>query len=231
MEILLLSGTTEYIEWNDYGRPTWFDISKTNHQEYATQHGIKYLPIVSPNTDVQGYHPTWLKVKLITEAIEKSKWDWVVWIDADACFTDLSIDLRKWLIEGCNWVLPKQHPDPSTGTCWTSLNTGFMAVRSNSFTLSVLKEMWENPGYFRYGGFHEQSWLSSYFSNQVSNCSNLRDSLTEDLAEEVFFDDLQVIPFRFHLTSIEENIPFTYHAGGNTPTKTERVKQVLDRNL
>jgi len=235
MKICLLSASTKHIEWEDYGHPDWFDITRPNHQAYADKWGWDYISLMIGNQAITDRHPTWLKIRELRRAVDislrENKWDWIVWIDADACIVNENLDFTQFfnVPEGKPWdiILPKMQPDPEHGKCWTKLSTGIMAVRCTTYTQLLLKRMWEEPGDFRYGGFHEQSWLDEHFRGDMTRCDNLNYSELEDIHAPMPLGKLLAIPYKWHLTTTDNEIPFVYHAGGSTPTKTERLKQVL----
>lgn len=235
MKICLLSASTKHIAWEDYGHPDWFDVTRANHQAYADKWGWDYVSLMLDNRVVGDRHPTWLKIRELSRAVDigirEKNWDWIVWIDADACIVNDDVDFKQWLNvkEGLAWdiVLPKMQPDPNHNKCWTKLSTGIMAVKCNSFTQLLLERMWQQPGEFKHGYFHEQSWLDDYFEGNMSRCDNLNNMETEDIHAPMPLGRLLAIPYKWHLTTEDSQIPFVYHAGGSTPTKTERIKRVL----
>tara|TARA_B110000285_G_scaffold155621_1_gene173626 strand:- start:2638 stop:2907 length:270 start_codon:yes stop_codon:yes gene_type:complete len=87
--------------------------------------------------------------------------------------------------------------------------------------------MWVNPDEYRWGGFHEQSWIDAHFNKRMSTNTNLNEMLLEDLEEPLQLGDLTVLPYKYHLTTLDREIPFVFHAGGDTPTKHERIKKAL----
>jgi len=231
MKICLLSASTKHIDWEDYGQPDWFHITRKNHQAYADKWGYDYISLMIDNQAVGDRHPTWLKIREIRRALDIGQWDWVVWIDADACIVNDEVDIAQWLTakEGKQWdvVLPKMQPDHENGKCWTKLSTGLMAVRNTDYSSIILDKMWNTPGEFRYGGFHEQSWMDEHFKNDMSRCENLHNKSVEDIHAPMPLGKLLAIPYKYHLTTLDNEIPFVYHAGGSTPTKTLRIKKAL----
>ena len=230
MKICLLSASTKHIAWEDYGRPDWFDVTRPNHQAYADKWGWDYVSLMIDNENVGDRHATWLKIRELSRAVRAGKWDWIVWIDADAGFTNLDIDFTQFLEmaeSDHDVVLPKEQPDPTTGQCWTRINTGLMAIKCNEYTQNLLDQMWQQPGEFRYGGFHEQSWIDEWFKGDMSRCDNLFNRHTEDLQAPMPLGKLLVLPYKLHLLHIQDNMPFIYHAAGSTPTKTDRLKTIL----
>lgn len=231
MKICLISASTKHIQWEGYGHPDWFDVTRPNHKAYADKWGWDYISLMIDNQAIQHYHPTWLKIRELRRALDINEWDWVVWIDADACIVNDEVDFTQWFtaVEGKQWdvVLPKMQPDPKHGKCWTKLSTGIMAVRNTEYSKLLLERMWNNPADFQHGGFHEQSWLDEHFSGNMSRCPNLHNSELEDIHAPMALGKLLAIPYKWHLTTLDNDIPFVYHAGGNTPTKTKRIKQAL----
>ncbi len=232
MKICLLSASTKHIEWENYGAPDWFEVTSKNHLAYANKWDMDYISLMIDNNAISDRHATWLKIKELKRAASLGKWDWIVWIDADACIVNDAVNLEPWLTGNHDWVLPKMQPDPNHGICWTVLSTGLMAMRCSDKNINLLNTMWKEPGDFRYGGFHEQSWFDNHFKNIMSRVDNLRNLETEDLSTSITLPneteaELLVLPYKWHLTTLDNEIPFVYHAGGNTPTKTERIKKAL----
>ena len=232
-KVLVLSSATKDVRWNSFGKPEWVSVTKPNHQQYAEKWGFDYTNLIVDNDTVEDRHPTWVKIFQIIELIKSDKWSWIVWIDSDAVFVNEEQEINDWISGNWNWVLPKMPPDKENNKVWTKTSTGFMAIRSCKNTLEVLEEMWENPGAYRYDFFHEQSWLDEYFKELLDTNANLKNLSFEDIPDPVVFkkgnkSELLVIPYKFHLIDDSLDIPFIYHAGGNTLTKLKRIKHVLE---
>lgn len=234
-KVLIVSSATKQVTWNSFGEPEWVTITKTNHKEYANKWGYHYINTLVDNAAVEDRHPTWVKIYEIIKLIKLKKWDWIFWIDSDAVFVNLEQDIKDWISGDWNWILPKMSPDKKNNKVWTKTSTGFMGIRSCSETLTVLEQMWNNPGDCRFNFFHEQTWFDEYFKDLLATNKNLDEQSFEDIPEPVVLNkfnkpELLVLPYKYHLVDEEMDFPFIFHAGGDTPTKYKRIENVLKKS-
>jgi len=67
---------------------------KQRNAQYCANHGYDFLFF---STHAQDNHmpPYWLKVQIVKEVLETNKYDYVMWIDSDACFWDANIAIER----------------------------------------------------------------------------------------------------------------------------------------
>jgi hypothetical protein len=226
VNILILTAYTDNIRWNNYGKCDYGDYASTNHLDYSNLHGYTYLKKIVKDDDFSDIHPTWIKIKSIIN--ELPNYDYVVWIDADAVFVDKNLKIEDLINNQADLTIPKHEEDENTGIVWTGLTTGFMIWKNSEWSINFLKNMWENPGKYRWESFHEQSMMDEllYDSLVKNNVNNILNKSKEDLAEPILSDNIWILPKSYHKCSFG-NIKFIYHAGGDTPSKLKRIKSVL----
>lgn len=227
-DILILTSYTDHIRWNNYGKCDYGDIASINHHEYANTHGYSYLKRIVRDSDFSEWHPTWIKVKVILDEIEK--YDYVVWIDADAVFLDKSIRIEDLLEEETCLVLPKIEIDRVTGNVWTNTTTGFMVWKNCDWSLEKLRNLWNFPGGYRFADFHEQSRLDEILSEyyEKEGMENIKNREHIDLVNKVSSGEVTILPFSYHRYYLDfDKTPYVYHAGGSTPTKRERIEEAI----
>ena len=211
--ILLLTGFTKNVLWDNYGDCDYGKLSAKNHLHYALKHGYNFHCEI-----IQEFLPdrnqTWHKINLIKKYLQN--YDYVVWIDADAVFIKDNIKLEEFISLGIDLVLPKMQIDKRTGLQLTETSTGFMIWKNCDWSINLLNDMWNNPSDYAYGYFHEQSLLDTKI-------------LVENELTFTALKNVKIISEKYHNTDSDIESDFIYHAGGNTHTKFSRIKNELDK--
>jgi hypothetical protein len=227
--IAILTSYTNHIRWDDYGKCDYGDFASLNHHEYANKHGYSYIKKIVSNEDYQNWHPTWIKIDVIKTYLEI--FDYVVWIDADAVFVNQEIKIEDLIDSNIDLVIPKLEIDRVSGNVWTSTSTGFMIWKNSDWSFNILNELWNNPKEFRFEFFHEQSRLDDLIHEQLllPGGENILDKNNNDIECPIILDNVKILPYSYHRYWEDGEIKYVYHAGGDTPTKFERIKRVLDK--
>jgi len=221
---------TQYgnVRWNNYGKCDFGDLSSTNHLNYSNKHGYTYINYTVKDSEYSEWHPTWIKIDLLQKLLPF--FDYVVWIDADAVFVNQDIKIEDFIEDNVDLIIPKSEPDQSeNGTMWTNTMTNFMVWKNSNWSLTILKTLWETPNNFRFDFFHEQSRLDEILTGHYHEFGgeNILNNTREDLKYPVKLKNVIVLPYSYNRNFIDGEIKYIYHAGGSTPTKTERIKEVL----
>jgi hypothetical protein len=61
----------------------------------------------------------------------------------------------------------------------------------------------------------------------LANGGNILNKDIEDLSGPLKLDNVVILPYSYHRYFENPVMDYVYHAGGNTGTKTSRIKQVL----
>jgi hypothetical protein len=227
--IAILTSYTNHIRWDNYGKCDYGDFASLNHHEYANKHGYSYIKKIVNNDDYQNWHPTWIKIDVIKTYLQI--FDYVVWIDADAVFYNQDIKIED-LIEGdVDLVIPKLEMDRVSGNVWTNTTTGFMIWKKSEWSFNILNKLWNEPNQYRFEFFHEQSRLDDLIHEQLllPGGENILDKNINDIECPIILDNIKILPYSYHRCWEDGEIKYVYHAGGDTPTKFERIKKVLDK--
>ena len=227
--IAILTSYTNHIRWDNYGKCDYGDFASLNHHEYANKHGYSYIKKIVNNDDYQNWHPTWIKIDVIKTYLQI--FDYVVWIDADAVFYNQDIKIEE-LIEGnVDLVIPKLEMDRVSGNVWTNTTTGFMIWKKSEWSFNILNKLWDEPNQYRFEFFHEQSRLDDLIHEQLllPGGENILDKNINDIKYPIILDNVKILPYSYHRCWEDGEIKYVYHAGGDTPTKFERIKKVLDK--
>ena len=226
-KICILTSYTDKIRWGDYGKCDYGDLSSNNHLEYANKHGYSYIKQIVSDSDYLDWHPTWIKIDILLKTL--SLFDYVVWIDADAVFVNKDVKIEDFIQDNIDLVLPKMEMDKSTGVVLTNTTTGFMIWKNSDWSFNLLNNLWNNPGQYRFGSFHEQTRLDEFLQDLflLPGGDNISNKLIEDIETPIVLDNIKIIPYSYHRCFDDGVINYVYHAGGNTLTKMERIKNIL----
>jgi hypothetical protein len=227
-KICILTSYTDHIRWDNYGKCDYGDYAALNHHEYSNKHGYSYIKEIVKNEDYLDWHPTWIKIDVLKKYLPL--YDYVVWIDADAVFYGQEIKIEDLIEEGIDLVIPKLEIDRITGNVWTNTSTGFMIWKNSEWSRKTLDTLWSDPGRFRFDFFHEQTRLDEILRSnfEFPGGENILNRISEDLETPVVLDNIKVIPYSYHRCWEDGEIRYVYHAGGNTGTKLERIKRILN---
>jgi hypothetical protein len=138
------------------------DISFKNHKHYALKHDYNYLCYYDSLVDIR--YVTWNKVFVIQDLLKSFKY--VMWIDADAIFTNMNVTLESIIERNANkhlWVC-----DDIGG--WR-LNTGVMIWENNAWSHKVLEE-WASMEKIPHNQGAEQQQLINYLAKHDDACKH-----------------------------------------------------------
>jgi glycosyltransferase involved in cell wall biosynthesis len=229
-KIALLTAHTKTNKWTGTGFCDFIDVSIPNFTEYCDKHGYT---LISEEVDIDyyaGFHPTWIKILLLLKYI--NEYDYVVWIDADCVVTDVSIKLEDLITNNqLDLILPKLEIDRNTNTMWTTITTGFMIWRNSDWSVKTLNHLLLTAGNYSFDYFHEQSVLDNFLidNGYYNVCDNLLYKYEEDLNDVVVTNNVSVLPYKYHRYWDDGDVPFIYHAGGDSSTKKIRMNNMLSK--
>lgn len=211
--ILLLTGFTKNVLWDNYGDCDYGKLCAKNHLNYSLKHGYAFHCEIIQEF-LADRNQTWHKISLIKKYLQN--YDYVAWIDADAVFINYNIKLEEFIDTNIDLILPEMQMDKRTGLQLTKTSTGFMIWKNCDWSFDLLNDMWNNSGDYAYGFFHEQSLLDTRI-------------LIEKESIFISLNNVKIISEKYHNTDSELPSEFIYHAGGNTFTKFSRIKEQLNK--
>lgn len=225
----IITSYTNHIRWDNYGKCDYGDFASLNHHEYANKHGYSYVKKIVNNDDYQDWHPTWIKIDVLKTYLPI--FDYVVWIDADAVFYNQDVKIEDFIEDNIDLVIPKLELDRVSGNVWTNTTTGFMIWKNSEWSRSVLDELWNDPKEYRFEFFHEQTRLDEILKPnfELYGGDNILNRDINDIENPVILGNVKVIPYSYHRYWDDGEIKYVYHAGGNTGTKLERIKHILNK--
>lgn len=226
-KICILTSYTDHIRWENYGKCDYGDFASLNHHEYSNKHGYSYVKEIVKNDDYSDWHPTWIKIDVLKKYLPL--FDYVVWIDADAVFVNQEVKIEDMITDNVDLVIPKLEVDRVSGNMWTHTTTGFMVWKNSEWSYNILNELWDNPKQFKFEFFHEQSRLDEliYENFKLEGGENILNKTINDIESFILLSNIRILPFSYHRCWEDGVINYVYHAGGDTPSKLNRIKKVL----
>ena len=228
--ICIITSYTDHIRWDNYGKCDYGDFASLNHHEYSNKHGYSYIKEIVKNDDYSNWHPTWIKIDVLKKYLPL--YDYVVWIDADAVFVNQDIKIEDLINDGVDLVIPKLEMDRVSGNMWTHTTTGFMIWKNSEWSNNMLNTLWSEPKDYRFTFFHEQSRLDEliYDKFTVQGGENILNKNIDDIETPIKLDNIMILPYSYHRYWEDGEIKYVYHAGGNTVTKLERIKRIINKD-
>lgn len=118
-------------------------LAGSNHRLYAERHGYDYMPSANVST-ARGRPLAWGKISVMEDAINSGRWDWVLWIDCDIYFMNLSVSVESVLLRAGSSDYVSL--DPGVHLLLTEdgsmLNTAVFAMRSSPWSSELLRQVW-----------------------------------------------------------------------------------------
>ena len=228
--ICIITSYTDHIRWDDYGKCDYGDFASLNHHEYSNKHGYSYIKEIVKNDDYSNWHPTWIKIDVLKKYLPL--YDYVVWVDSDAVFVNQDIKIEDLINDGVDLVIPKLEMDRVSGNMWTHTTTGFMIWKNSEWSNNMLNTLWSEPKDYRFTFFHEQSRLDEliYDKFTVQGGENILNKNIDDIETPIKLDNIMILPYSYHRYWEDGEIKYVYHAGGNTVTKLERIKRIINKD-
>ena len=216
MNIAVLQFYTSNINYGVY--------SEMINQKYCEDKGYTY--VCEKNTeritsicDGRSFH--WGKVKLVQELLDTDKFDYILFLDADAIISDFNQNIEDFIDSDHDMVFAEDVGYHS------SMNTGVFLVKNSEWSKNFLKTWWESgetykgkdapfgleimeenlekAGYFKWALWHEQTCITLLYRN-----------------DDEVKNHIKIISSRSfnHLHYNEGNFIFHAFAYGYTPNRT-----------
>eukprot|EP00434_Breviolum_minutum_P007280 symbB.v1.2.006426.t1/scaffold383.1/size215797/8 len=132
-----------------------------SHEAYAQKHGYRQQSWILDPTELQqlceGRAPQWAKVALLRRLLRQALASdagprWIVWLDADTLLLNFDVKLEDFTIQDFDLIMSEDM------SC--ELNTGVMILRTSTWSLQLLDEVWAKAdAKLHHGPFHEQTAL------------------------------------------------------------------------
>jgi hypothetical protein len=134
------------------------------------------------------------------------------------------------ITDNVDLVIPKLEVDRISGNMWTHTTTGFMIWKNSEWSFNILNELWDNPKQFKFEFFHEQSRLDEliYEKFKLDGGENILNKTIDDIESFILLSNIRILPFSYHRCWEDGIVNYVYHAGGDTLSKLNRIKKMLE---
>ncbi len=149
MKIAIITLYTK--ELNDFGRYT-----SINLRNYSNIYGYDFIEY-NHTLDINR-HPSWSKVKAMNINIDR--YDWLVWIDADAVITNKCINIESIIDPNYDIIIARED------CCARSINTGVFILRNSEWTKNYL-QLWYNQEQFSNTWPWDQAAFVHLYDNNI----------------------------------------------------------------
>ena len=94
----------------------------------------------------QGVIPAWVKIKVLVEELDKNEHNWIFWIDTDALFTNMGIQLEQFVDDRYSLLITKD---------LYFMDAGVLMLKVNDWSWSYMREVLSKMG----NGLNKQDWM------------------------------------------------------------------------
>lgn len=145
-----------------------------NHRKYASKHNYAYFSQTTSMKDARGsaIENHWVKVHLLLKLLsEPYKFDWILWVDSDSIFVNMSISIQHLLSDKSNGIVTESLNNEGISTTkgmvgslrgyrrkskinakntvtslvfsgdTNAINTGILLIHRTKFSLYLLREV------------------------------------------------------------------------------------------
>jgi hypothetical protein len=234
MKILVLMSFTKEIEYDNYGKNDFSEISVNQNFKYCQKYGYDFC-VDRLDTKYKDFNPTWVKIPIILKYLIGTNYDLIVWIDSDALFLS---DIRLEDVHDKNITISQSTPSNDYEKQFTLTNTGFISIKNNEYTQNLFSKLLlsvEEPNLekYKYSYWHEQGLLDLLFTyEELEKCSNPeKDILLQyektPISKPLLTENFKIIPYTYNNVFSPSETLFIYHASGDLTTKNKRLIESL----
>ena len=184
-----------------------FEKLKQINERYCKRHGYTYI-YLNKHSSEDKYPPYWLKVIVTEEILMSGKFDYVMWIDSDACFHNHNITIPSLFKSNPNtfFAMARDH-DRWSG----EFNAGVWVVRNTKKGRDFMRD-WKNR-------YNPNKWSNDNNKWYCSDCTWAGDeyeqgsgyTLMKDLKYSAYINK---IDWRMLQDATPTNTSFTLHFAG-----------------
>ena len=131
----------------------YIDKLKIINKSYCDKHEYSFIFYDSYQNLETKYPPYWLKIKIVLDILKNNQYDYVMWIDSDACFYNLTVKIENIFAtfgEDMVFVMSSDRTDGLVGSRGI-FNAGVWIVNNNSLGLEFMEEWLDK--------YNEKEWF------------------------------------------------------------------------
>lgn len=133
----------------DQGFASVGNIAAKSIAVYAAANGLDFEILPMPAMDRP---PAWGKIAIIANQFANCRADFLLWVDADACFVRTDRNIAEVVKDGKDFYLvshqiQKARPSPGIVVYAERPNTGVFLIRRSEWSLKFLNSIWQMTKY------------------------------------------------------------------------------------
>ena len=202
--------------WYDENIKDYADINYEINDRYAEKYNYKFIKC--SKSRLKNKEPSWEKLPFILSLME-NKYDYIVWIDADAFFYEDSPPIEYVINEHqqSNFIFSgdfqiNYHP-ANIGINLVNVNCGIFIVKNTNYSKNIIKEWYSNDYPIINPVWWEQNNLMHMYKNNLFNLQNNSIIIPYNILQHFKKEHLKYcITYKYGL----KNKPFIFHMAGET---------------
>lgn len=138
-------------------------ITESINRQYCKKQSYDFIcehQIIDKNR-----HPAWSKIILIQRIIDK--YDWILWIDADAVFHNFDIPVKNFIDNNFDLIIGEDFKNHKIGR---KINSGVLLFKKSLWSKNFLQEIYKYPANYY---FNEQGAICDLI-NKNDNINHIK---------------------------------------------------------
>ena len=205
--------------WYDKAIEVYADIAKKINKRYCDNRGYDF--IFSNTRNLPNRHPSWECISLLLNVLKTGKYNYVMWIDADACFNFKSTNTIENIIkQNKDKDIIFSGDDPNYPHI--NINMGVILLKNTKYSIDFCKKIINS---------HNIEKCVNYYNKPLweQECVNyLYDKNNENIQKSsviIPFKILQTFPIRYNKQV--ENAIIAHYAGEDKNTRILELNKIL----
>jgi hypothetical protein len=132
------------------------DLSFSSVEKFCKKHDIDCERFLIENFDRPA---PWFKILLLIDQLKNNDYDYIMWIDADACINNLNFDISSILQENKSFYISKD---------FNNFNSGVFIVKNTPFIADILQKIYSMSEYINHIWWEQAAFIDLYEQNYMS---------------------------------------------------------------
>jgi hypothetical protein len=171
------------------------DIAAKSIAVYAAANGLDFEILPMPTLDRPA---SWGKIALIANQFANCRADFLLWVDADACFVRTDRNIAEVIKDGKDFYLVSHHiqktrPSPGIVMYAERPNMGVFLIRKSEWSLRFLNTIWQMTKYISHPW-----WENAAVMDLLGYRFELTGNLADNTLEERVLEKVDWLPLEWN---------------------------------
>lgn len=167
-------------------------LAEQNHRRYCLRHGYSFV------CETSGFDtsrkPPWSKILFLLKHM--SRFDWVLWLDADTLIMNPAIPLQSFLADDADMIISED---------WNGINAGVFFLRNTPWSIDFLERIWNQTDFLDHG-WQEQAAMRHLLS--ISALDRRHVCLVPHTRFNTYLPEYRQGDFLLHFAGIPDRLTF-----------------------